>query len=1337
MSENVPKAGVELVVLNAAKATRDINAFVDAMRKEVKVSKEVSTASGQTSKLTDALSKDFSKLGQNMLSNLPVVGRFSSSLQSLLPAGEAAAEGVGAAATGGAALSASLGSTIAVIGAVTVALAAAGVALYGFYKLGARGAEIQNSLEAFNNIVGGLEDSTDVLNGLRKATRGTVSDAELMRLSVAALQGQSTEFKGVLLQNVDGVSNLGRVFDITARAARASGQNVEIVREKFLTGLRLQSKLRLDDIGVTVRAEEANEKYAKSLNKAATALTEAEKKQAFLNEALSQLDKIAAEAPINTLQDALARVPATFQNLKDKVALLVLPIFKPIAEVVSKIITIIIEGFNHLIYFLAPIFKVIGAIISETFKTVSVILDAVFGGMASGAVGTTQYIIAAFQIMGDFIVAVIQTVGLAIRIIIGLIQAIFRSIGSPIQKFFSDTNDDINLSINQIAFNLGKGGALIIGSFATGILKGGTYVLKAVTAIAQIVADFLMGFSPPKRGILSQIDVGGENVAIAWTDGFLGGVEKSFNEVTKFVNDRLGSIANMSRDQLQAGLAALDLAIRPFKESLAIVKSDMQAIAGFTDPALKILERQRTSLLKAFGEGQAGLDVDKLRAQDRQIEKLKELKAYGEDQVAQSELQLAIAEAQQSQQRTLYQIALDRLGAEEKISDAAKQGKEDASDRAEKEQKGGGSATEPGAGGAPLDLGAGSGVDLLSNEAIDKAKAQLLAALAGVGASGLAGAQEGFAESGAAGALADFKAQGGQLKGVLSKIKDSNPVQAIAAKFSGLKDSVSGAFTDFQTFIDDTFKNLFGENGTVTITLNKLRDKFNEIFINEGSPLGAAKIATETFRSSVDGAFKSLFGADGTITGFLTSIKNKIDEVFGGGEGNPLQTAVTTIGEIKTEIEDALGKVFEMDVSAAAQTVYDAVLSVFDEAKQLVGELASSEAVTSIKTELKGIMDGILDELAVIDVDAIVTGFENVLARIQSAIESFPTGVLEKGKEIVDSVTGAISGIFGGGGDDTVQAQRGDQDSAQNLLQGLTIGLPEETRAKLQEVGAQITAAIALGIGGEEAVATITAALTGLYDQVSTTFSSLFIGEESVLFLAQTGLVNFVLLMTEQLELLRSTFETTTLAIDSYLTGLFVNEGGTIPRLPLIMQGVMDQIIGQFMRLTNEGEGTLRGALASLTTIIRGSLVSPVVAGMEAMANSIINGMNQLIMKFNALPIPFSIPLIQYITVTAPGFAKGTLGYDGAFIAGERGRELIMPSKNNPMSVFPNRATLALERLASISQPAPMPHYAYPSQGAGGSSSSIQGSYNTNKNLTVNAKHSMTRLEMIQLMSNM
>lgn len=1106
------QSGIELVVKNAQQAIRDLKAYNTALGQQNKAVLQAAKTGSNTSQVMGALSKDFSSMGKNILSQIPGVGKLTNLLGGLGGAGSSAGSGV-------AAMGASMSAALPVIGAVVAAVAGVTAGFVAFWKTGLRGAELQNTIEAFKNIVGGLEDTNTVLSGLRTATRGTVSDMDLMRLTTQALQGQSQEFRQVLLKTENGVTNLGKVLDVTARAARATGQSEEYIREKFLMGLRLQSKLRLDDIGVTVNAIQANEAYAKSIGKTAAALTDAEKKQAFLTEALRQLDRIGAEAPVNRVQDLVKQIGVAFQNLKDKIALLVQPIFAPVVEAVSAVVKRVEEGFNNLIYILNPIIKTIGAVFSEALQNVRAVWNLLFGDFDSSAKSVMPYIIASFQLAGEAATGMIRAIGSAFRVFISALATIRKAIG----KLFGGVGDDINLNINQLAFNLGKGGALIIGSFAAGMLKAGTYVAQAVTAIATIVADFLVGFSPPKKGPLANIDKGGENVAISWVDGFMGGVKSSFGQVTAYVNERLGAIAKLSREQVEARLAMLDVALRPFRENLAIVKADMEAIAGFTDPALRMMERQRKNLLKAFGEGKIA-DVEQLRNLDRQIQRMKELKEFGQDQVDQAELQLALASSQQAQERALLQIMKDRLGAAEKAG-AAGGGKEAGAGGGGGAAEAGGGAAEAGGGaGGGLGLGGGEIPDLLSTAEIDAAKAAILAALGGVAASGAAGIGEGLAESGFGDALAGFKGQAGDLAKQLKRIQDANPAQKIIGKFEGLAEGVKGALTEFYTTVSDTFNNLFGEEGSVILALNTFKTIMTGIFSGASNPFALANIAITGLVATATTQFALL---NETITASLTPIQEHLAAIF-TAEESPFALAKTAV----TETIDAMKAKF---------------------------------------TELR-----------------------------------------------------------------------------------------DEIFARLGEMELNIAAH-------------------------------------------------------------------------------FTSESGIITRAKTAVTDMMNSIINDFFRLTNTGANTLSGALASLGSILTTSLKYPVKQALEAVANYVVNALNAVIDQYNSLPLGGQLEVPRLTPIILPELAKGTLGYNRPFIAGEKGAELITPARNNPLSVFPGKATSALTAIAGMmNKPAPQPQYIpAPNYGGARGGDSIKDSYNSQKQLTINARQKMTRLEMLQLMSRM
>ncbi len=96
------------------------------------------------------------------------------------------------------------------------------------------------------------------------------------------------------------------------------------------------------------------------------------------------------------------------------------------------------------------------------------------------------------------------------------------------------------------------GGANVIAALAEGMLSGLTTVVQVLNVITGTISNWLMGFSPPKEGPLSSIDVGGQKVVEAWMGAFqrvsLGPVQ----DLAQEVNDILtGTSTLAARDQAQ------------------------------------------------------------------------------------------------------------------------------------------------------------------------------------------------------------------------------------------------------------------------------------------------------------------------------------------------------------------------------------------------------------------------------------------------------------------------------------------------------------------------------------------------------------------------------------------------------------------------------------------------------------------------------------------------------------------------------------------------------------------------------------------------------------------
>lgn len=126
---------------------------------------------------------------------------------------------------------------------------------------------------AFTSLSGGALNASFAVDKLKKATNGTMSEFNLFQ------QANNAMILGVS-KNSD---EMAEMFDIAQRLGAALGRDTASSVESLITGIGRQSRLMLDNIGIIVKSEEAYEAFAKELGKSVDNLTDAERKQAFLN----------------------------------------------------------------------------------------------------------------------------------------------------------------------------------------------------------------------------------------------------------------------------------------------------------------------------------------------------------------------------------------------------------------------------------------------------------------------------------------------------------------------------------------------------------------------------------------------------------------------------------------------------------------------------------------------------------------------------------------------------------------------------------------------------------------------------------------------------------------------------------------------------------------------------------------------------------------------------------------------------------------------------------------------------------------------------------------------
>jgi hypothetical protein len=129
---------------------------------------------------------------------------------------------------------------------------------------------------SLDGLAGSAENAKNILYHMNRGLRGTVAAVDLVQQANSAL----------LLGLPASAEKMGQLATISRRLSRAMGIDVKHGFASFVTGIGRQSRMLLDNLGIIVDTNQAYTIYAKKLGKAASQLTEVEKKQAFFNAAL-------------------------------------------------------------------------------------------------------------------------------------------------------------------------------------------------------------------------------------------------------------------------------------------------------------------------------------------------------------------------------------------------------------------------------------------------------------------------------------------------------------------------------------------------------------------------------------------------------------------------------------------------------------------------------------------------------------------------------------------------------------------------------------------------------------------------------------------------------------------------------------------------------------------------------------------------------------------------------------------------------------------------------------------------------------------------------------------
>jgi hypothetical protein len=207
-------------------------------------------------------------------------------------------------------------------------------------KFAVQASKVESMSNAFNTLSGAGEDSREALQRLEQATNGTMSQFDLFQ------QANNAMVLGVSRNSEE----MAEMFDIAQRLGRALGRDTASSVESLVTGIGRQSRLMLDNIGIIVKSDEAYESYAKTLGVNVEQLTDAEKKQAFLNATMES-----ARAKVKTLgdetftsQDVYDQLSSATTNLATATGDLLAPRMTQMAKFFTNVAKSATDYFNAL-----------------------------------------------------------------------------------------------------------------------------------------------------------------------------------------------------------------------------------------------------------------------------------------------------------------------------------------------------------------------------------------------------------------------------------------------------------------------------------------------------------------------------------------------------------------------------------------------------------------------------------------------------------------------------------------------------------------------------------------------------------------------------------------------------------------------------------------------------------------------------------------------------------------------------------------------------------------------------------------------------------------------------
>ena len=225
---------------------------------------------------------------------------------------------------------------------------------------------LEQGFATLGNAVGRTSDL--MASRLKEVTDGAISLEEGLKAASAGFSA------GFTIQEMEGLA------EIAKGASIALGRDLGDALDRLIRGTAKLEPEILDELGIFIRLDDAVEKYASNLGKTSSELTEAQRRQAFLNEALEQGQKKFSLVTENANVNVFNQIGSSFRELSESflqiVNVAIVPFMKFLAANMVVLTGAVLAFSLTVVKLMIPALKEMGATAREDAESMRALVPS-------------------------------------------------------------------------------------------------------------------------------------------------------------------------------------------------------------------------------------------------------------------------------------------------------------------------------------------------------------------------------------------------------------------------------------------------------------------------------------------------------------------------------------------------------------------------------------------------------------------------------------------------------------------------------------------------------------------------------------------------------------------------------------------------------------------------------------------------------------------------------------------------------------------------------------------------------------------------------------------------